>query len=571
MLRTLFSLLKNFWNRFPRVEKKLLLLFLSVLLLGLILLPFRNWFLGKEVPKPGGGYSEGLVGTPQHINPLLATINDIDTDLARAVYAGALKFDAQLNLVPDLAEGMPEVSANGREYLIRLKDNLFWHDGVKLTADDLVFTYRLIQNSEYASPLRLSWNRVEVEKVEDRTVKLTTRESSAGFVTNLVVGILPKHIWNSVSPETFGLSKFNLEPVGAGPFAVSEVRRGRGGEIRELKMKANPNYHGEGPYLRTLVFKFYPTTEELINAYHARDVSGLGYVPFDESLVIQPQKKLRQMFLQMPQYQAVFINRVRNPAPLEDSRVRMGLARSVDKKKIIQEVYGGQAQEAYGPIVPGTLGYHEQIPGAEMNMYDQERAGALLAEAGWALDESASGGGFRKDKLGRTLSLNLATNNFPPNVRTAQALKQMWEAIGIQVVLNIEGVSDLEEKFIRPRAYELLLFSENVGADPDPFPFWHSSALRDPGLNLSTFSNKQADKLLLEARANIPAAERAAKYRQFQEIFVGDVPAVFITRNVFVYNIPQAIKGLDLNTVVTPAERFADVNKWYIETKRIKK
>lgn len=571
MLRTLLSRLENFWQGFSGAEKKLLLLFLSVLVLSTAALVIQNKYLGKAVPKFGGTYSEGLVGSPQHINPLLAPANDIDADLARIIYAGVLKFDPALNLAPDLAESFPEISASGKEYTIKLKGNLHWQDGVRLTADDLVFTYRLIQNPDYQSPLRLSWNRVEAEKIDDRTVKLITRESSAAFIANLTVGILPKHIWEQQTPEKFALSKFNLEPVGAGPFAISEIKRGRGGEIRQLVMKANKTYHGGGPYLKQIVFKFYKTTEELINAYHGRDVMALGYVPFDESLFIEPQRGLRQIFLQLPQYQAVFINRAKNPAPLEDVRVRTALAKSVDKQKILNKVYGGQAAEAYGPILPGHLGYHEQIPGADMNVYDEGRARALLEEAGWAVDPSASGGGFRKDKLGRTLSLSLATNNFPPNVRTAQVLKEIWERLGIQIVLNIETVADLEEKFIRPREYELLLFSENVGADPDPYPFWHSSQLRDPGLNLSTFSNKEADKLLVDARANIPAPERAAKYRKFQEIFVGDAPAVFLTRSVFVFNVPDGIKGLELNTVSTPADRFADINKWYIETKRIRK
>ncbi len=153
-------------------------------------------------------------------------------------------------------------------------------------------------------------------------------------------------------------------------------------------------------------------------------------------------------------------------------------------------------------------------------------------------------------------------------MRTAEFLKNMWEAVGIKIILSIETIADLEEKFIRPRNYELLLFSENVGADPDPYPFWHSSQLRDPGLNLSTFSNGQADRLLVEARANIPAEQRAAKYLKFQEIFVGDVPAIFLTRSVFVYNITSSVKGLDLHAAVTPSDRFANINSWYQKTKR---
>ena len=568
MLQTLLSHLKNFWERFTGVEKKLLL-FLIVLLAASYFFSVRqNRTNTIAAPKIGGAYTEGLVGQPMHINPLLAPSNEVDADLSRIVYTGLLKFDSNLNLVPDLAESMPQISPDGKEYTIKLKDKIYWHDGALVTADDVAFTFQIIQNPDFGSPLRFSWNRVGVEKIDDRTVKLTTRESSATFFSNLTTGILPKHVWENVPADSFALSKFNLEPIGTGPFRITEIKRGRDGEIKSVQMVAYKRYYGGEPYLRNLTFRFYETPEQLIEGYQGRDIQGLGYVPFDRSLFIEAKANLRQIHLSLPQYQAVFINRAKNPAALDDVKVRLAIAKSVDKEKIISEVYGGQASPAYGPILPGHLGYHEQIPGADMNIYDPEKAKQLLEEAGWIVDPTI---GFRKDKQDRIITLGLATNNFSPNVRVAEELKKMWEGIGIQIILNIETVADLEEKFIRPRQFELLLFSENVGADPDPYPFWHSFQLRDPGLNLSNFSNKAADKLLVDARTNLPADQRAAKYKQFQELFVGDVPAIFLNRSVFVYNLPSQVKGVELENVVIPADRFADINKWYIETKRVKK
>lgn len=555
------------WRKFSGVEKRLLLFFFLLLAIGILGLT-RGGGEKVEVPKVGGEASEGLVGSPLHLNPLLSPANDVDADLTRIVYAGLLKFDENLNLQPDLAEVFPEIISDGKEYVVRLRPNLTWHDGAALTADDVVFTFQLISHPDLQSPLRLSWNRVEVVKLDELTVRVQTRESSAAFLTNFTVGIMPRHIWENVPVESFALSKYNLEPIGAGPYKVTELKRGRGGEVRSIRLEPFQRYHAGGPYLKTLVFRFYQTTDELIEAYHGREVTAVGYVPFDKSLFIEPKDKLKQYQLPLSQYQAVFINRIKNPAPLEDLRVRMALSRSVDKKRIVEEVYGGKASEAYGPILPGHLGYHEQISGAEMNIYDVEKAKALLDEAGWTMDPEV---GFRKDKQGRIITLSLATNNFPPNVRVTEALKRMWEEIGIQIMLNIETAADLEQKFIRPRNYELLLFAENVGADPDPYAFWHSSQLRDPGVNFSTFSNRTADKLLVEARANIAPVERAAKYRQFQEIFVGDVPAIFITQSVFVYNLPAAVQGVELNTITTPSERFADIHKWYVETKRVRR
>lgn len=568
MLQTLLSRLKSFWGRFTGAEK-ILLLFLVVLLVASSIFSSRQNRAGTiEVAAAGGTYTEGLVGQPLHINPLLAPSNEVDADLARILYAGVLKFDPNLNLVPDLAETMPEISPDGKEYTIRLKDKIYWHDGVVLTADDLVFTYQIVQNMDFGSPLRSSWIRVEVQKIDDRTVKLITRESSASFIANLTMGILPKHIWENVPASSFALSKYNLESVGVGPFRVAEIKRGRRGDIQALYMEPYSRYHLGQPYLKKLVFKFYETPEQLIDAYQARDIQGLGYVPYDQALFIEAKDRLRQIRLPLQQYQAVFINRTKNPAALDDVRLRLALAKAVDKQKLINTVYSGGASEAYGPILPGHLGYHEQIPGADMNIYDPEKAKALLEEAGWTVDPAI---GFRKDNQGRIITLSLATNNYSPNVRVAEYLKKIWESIGIQIMLNIETIADLDEKFIKPRQYELLLFSQNVGADPDPYPYWHSSQLRDPGVNLTNFSNKTVDKLLVDARQNIAPEERAAKYRQFQELFVGDVPAIFLDRTEFIYFLPTAMQGVELANIITSPDRFADIYKWYIETKRVKK
>ena len=566
-LLLLGSRLKKYWGRFSGAERKLLLALFLVLITSFAFWQNQSSNNKTDVAAQGGKYTEGLVGQPQHINPILSPANDVDADLSRIIYAGLYEFDSTLNLVPDMAADLPEISPDGKVYTITLRDNLVWHDETTINADDVVYTYQTIQNPDFASPLRFSWNKVDIEKIDDLTIKLTIRESSATFISNLTVGILPKHIWESVGSINFALSKFNLEPVGSGPFKVKEIQRGRNGEIKSLQFERFKDYYKGEAYLSELNFKFYETTDDLIGAYQSRNIEGLGYVPFDRNLFIKPRSSLQQISLTLPQYQAVFINENKNPAGLGDVKIRLALAKSVDKQKIIEEVYGGSADQAYGPILPGHLGYHGQIPGAEMNMFDISAAMALLDEAGFRVDNET---GFRKDEQDRILTLQIATNNFSPNIRVAELLKKMWNEIGIQIILNIEAISDLEENYIRPRNYELLLFSQNVGADPDPFPFWHSSQVRDPGLNLTTFSVAAADKLLVDARINQPAESRAEKYIKFQELFVGQVPAIFLNRSVFIYNVPTKIKGLNLITIVTPAERFADIESWHVKTKKVK-
>jgi peptide/nickel transport system substrate-binding protein len=135
------------------------------------------------------------------------------------------------------------------------------------------------------------------------------------------------------------------------------------------------------------------------------------------------------------------------------------------------------------------------------------------------------------------------------------------------VHLAIVSSSDLESQYIRPRNFDVLLFSENTGADPDPFAFWHSSQSRDPGLNLSGFSNADADKALTNARQTTDTAVRAQNYMQFQSIVEDQIPAIFLNSAIYVYNLPKKVQGAKLETIIHPSERFADIKNWYIETK----
>jgi peptide/nickel transport system substrate-binding protein len=514
---------------------------------------------GNE-PDYGGEHIEGLVGQPRFINPVLAASSSVDTDLSRIIYAQLIKFDKDLNLVPDLAETMPEVSADQKTYTVKLKPNLKWQDGKPLTADDVLFTIQTIQNGDFESPLRANWSRVKAEKIDDLTLTFTLREVSASFITNFTLGIAPKHVWSNLTPNNFRLSDKNLQPIGSGPFIVREIKKTADGTIKSITLKSNEYYHEGRPYLDRVTFKFYLDYDSLITGYQGREVDAIGYLPFDKKAFLDPAGKHNQLQINLPQYQAAFFNLPKNPI-LADKAVRQALWLSTDRQQIVDEVYMGAAKQAYGPILEGNLGYNPEIAAATHTSIDEAKQ--ILDKGGWVIDPNT---GIRS-KNKRALEINLATNNFVLNVKTAQLLQSQWSRIGAQVNLVIVSAADLEQQYIRSRNFDVLLFSENTGADPDPFPFWHSSQVRDPGLNLSGFSNAEADRLLTAARQTNDVNVRIQNYQQFQRIVADQIPAVFLSSAVYVYNIPHKLQGVDLETMIHPSERFVDINNWFIETK----
>jgi ABC-type transport system substrate-binding protein len=115
----------------------------------------------------------------------------------------------------------------------------------------------------------------------------------------------------------------------------------------------------------------------------------------------------------------------------------------------------------------------------------------------------------------------------------------------------------------------MLLFGEILNLDPDPFTLWHSSQKRDPGLNLALYDNKAADTLLEDARKTLNPIERAQKYNDFQKLVIDDLPALFLYSPYYLYGHSKNVKGFDAKIIATPTERFVNVEKWYINTKRV--
>ncbi len=151
----------------------------------------------REEAREGGVYEEAIVGSPQFINPIFASVNEADTDLARLIFSGIMRYDEQEGLAYDLAKYI-EKSADGLTYTVTLRDDVVWHDGEKLTANDVVFTIETIKQPNINSPLRLAFDRIAVEAIDEHTVKFTLPEKFAPFLSMLTVGIMPEHIWGLI-------------------------------------------------------------------------------------------------------------------------------------------------------------------------------------------------------------------------------------------------------------------------------------------------------------------------------------------------------------------------------------
>lgn len=550
----------KYLNQYLSNIERLIIRILILVVIGSTIFLGTRFYLRhiQYLPKEGGKYTEALVGQPKYINPILCQTNDVDMDISSLVFSGLFKYDQKQNLVPDIAESY-QISDDQKEYTIKIKPNINFHNGNPLLVDDIIFTVNTILDSDYKSPLLSSLKGVQIERVDDVTIKFTLQEPFAPFLSNLTFGILPAHIWSDMSYENALLTEYNTKPIGSGPYQFNSLTKEKSGNIKSYTLIRNENYYGKKPNINKITFYFYPDFESAIEILKNRDVEGISLVPKDLKDILVKNKNLNHYLIQLPQYSAVFLNQ-KNKL-LKDKDIKQALAYAIDKSQIIKEALKGEGVIIDAPILEGYLGYNPDVKKYE---YNPEKAKEILDKAGWKVP--AEGGIRKKDNA--ELKFSLTTVDQPEYMTAANILKEKWEAIGVGVELKIMSSARVDKEVIKPKDYEAFLYGEILGADPDPFPFWHSSQIPSGGLNLSNYYNKDVDKLLEEARKTNNLDERAKKYIDFQNILAEDLPAIFLYNPNYHYAVDKKIKGINIEHISIPSDRFNEIGEWYIKTKK---
>jgi len=529
----------------------------------LALLYMLNAQLLVNVPARGGSVSEGIVGAPRFINPVLA-ISDADRDLSALVYSGLLRATPQGDYIPDLAQSYA-ISQDGRTYTFVLRPNATFHDGSPVSAEDVVFTIQKTQDATLKSPARANWSGVAVQAIDAHTVRFTLTQAYAPFIENLTLGILPKHLWQDVSDDEMPFSDLNTSPVGSGPFTVHSISRTSSGIPASYTLKPFGAYTLGSPYLNNITLHFYQNENDLTNALKNGAVdaaSGISPATLTSLKGFTVKRSpLNRVF-------GVFFNQNQS-ATLRDLAVRQALNDAVNRTALVQEVLGGLGTPVEGPVPPGILQEATKLqePPADKDLTAQ--AQQELLRAGWKLGpggilQKTTGTGKQAKTV--TLEFSLATGNVPELRTAANYLQKTWEKVGAKVDVQVYDQGDLSQNVIRPRKYDALLFGEVIGRELDLFAFWNSSQRIDPGLNIALYANQTADALLERLRGTSSDGVRGQLYARFNAELQRDVPAIFLYAPDFVYIVQNDLQGLDLGFIETPSDRFLSAPRWHIET-----
>jgi len=510
------------------------------------------------VPTYGGTYVEGVTSAAQYLNPVLAA-TPVDDDVVRLVFSGLSRFRSDGSIQGDLARSF-STSDDGKVWTFQIRDDAMWHDGKPVISDDVVYTVSLLQDKAYVGPYSDAFRGVKVDRVDERVVRFTLPDAYGPFAASTTVPLLPSHLLAKVDYTGLPRVAFNQHPVGSGPFRVLEA------DARQTVLGRNDSFYRTLPdrtraYLDRLVLRSYPDTSEALTALGRGEIDGVGGLSTGDAERARGLKNVNLYSFGTNDFTALFLNVRPEKAMFRDRAVRQAIATAIDRGRVLQVAADGRGAVADEFVPQSSWAYIRDIT-RYTRSYDDAKA--LLDGADW---KDHDGDGVR-DRGGVKLSFAITTSNEPARVAAALQISDDLAAIGIRVELKAMPFTELIENAVPDRTYDALLIGVNVSGDPDPYSFFHSSEVKDPGRNFSGYFTFTMDRSLEAARRTTDQTKRRELYTSVFQTLSTEVPVVFLYFSDYLYAQGKQVQGLKIAPINDPRERLWNAEDWYVRTAR---
>lgn len=508
---------------------------------------------------------------PQGIfNPLISNIA-MDHYVESVVYSSLMTVNTKGELEPYLAEEY-KVSDDEKTITYELKDNAKWHDGEKVTAEDVAFTFTSMAAGDYTGGYYGDVKNIKgaeeyhegkadsvegIKVIDDDTIEIEFENTYAPAVTNLgTVQILPEHIWGEIKPgEWTNQTELLNNPIGCGPYKLTEYKSGS-----YVKFQAVSDFFGGEVKTPNLVYKVInaDTTQAEFksNSIDIANVESLRKADID-ALAKEGYKTEAY-----PNFQFTYMGFNLRKEALQDVKVRQAFMHAINRQGIVDNVVEGRGQIVNTPMLPSSWAYPDNSV-LDDYKYDVEKAKTLLKEAGW---EDKDNDGIVENSKGEKLELKLVcqTDN-PIREKTAVVIQENLKAIGVKVEIDSMEYSAVMDKVVANHDFDLYMMGNTLSLDPDPRPMWHSDAISHEegvvGYNIVAYENEETDKLIEEGNATLDQAQRKEIYSKFGQILNKDVPEVYLFCQDIerVYN--SNLEGYEPSTF----NEFYNVHNWVIK------
>jgi peptide/nickel transport system substrate-binding protein len=419
-------------------------------------------------------------------------------NIVNLVYAPLVELDdATVSIVPVVAKNWE--NPDDRTYIFHLRDDVRFHDGTPLTAHDVKYTFDTLRDPDFgARNLSLYSPIVELEAVDDHTVKFVLDEPNAAFLNNLTVGIVPKHI-----AEKNGDDFFTTTGLGAGPFKFEKWDQGE-----RIILVANDDYFDGRPTLNRVTFRPIPELTSRVLEVETGGVDAIDDIqPID---VTRLEADASVAVTRAPATGFTYMGLHNGNKPFDDIRVRQAIGYAIDRALIIDHVFMGTAQVAYTPIIPNSWAHEKDV---NPFSYDMAKAKQLLADAGYP-------NGF-------DVTLDLSQN--PVRRQIAEILQEEFKQLGINMSIREREWGAFYQDVVDGKVTMYILGW--VGqTDPDGALYrqFHSKNLPPAGANRQAYKNAEVDELLELGRTTIDQEERKQIYSEAQKIIVEEASYVYL-------------------------------------------
>ncbi|MDY6863464.1 MAG: peptide-binding protein [Thermodesulfobacteriota bacterium] len=514
------------------MKAKLILIFSPLFILSLL---SGSFFLASRSPRPVlKQLIISSIGDASFLNPILAQ-DSSSSDICGFVFNGLLKYDRNLEIIGDLAERWEITKTKKPVITFHLRKNVLWHDGVKFTAQDALFTYKKIMDKNTNTVRRSDFMLIDkAEAIDPYTFCVTYKEPFSPALEAWTIGIIPEHI---LAQEDINTSKFNRNPVGTGPFVFREWV-----SDEKIVLTVNENYFEGKPKLDRIVYRILPETSISEIEFLTGGLDYYGVSPHQYSRM-QGQKDI--YLFKKPSLGYTYIGyNLKNPL-FKDRRVRMAFDHAINKKEIVEYILYGLGEVATGPF-PNHLWYSNK--GVKPNFYSPEKARALLKESGW---EDKDGDGI-VEKEGKSFKFTLITNSGNDMRKDIGVLSQRYlREIGIDVKFELYEWSVFLKNKINPKNFDACILGWGLSVDPDCYQIWHSSQIKS-GFNFISYKNPEVDRLLTAGRREYDMQVRKEIYWKVHELIAFDQPYTFLY-------VPLAISALSRRFVIEKGGELSPV------------
>jgi len=456
-----------------------------------------------------------ISSNPSRLNPILST-DSVSSEIESWLFNGLLKYDKDGNIIGDLASSYHFVDELTLE--IKLKKNVLWHDGVKFTAADVIYTYDTINNPKIYTPITASYAKVQsVIAIDDYTIQITYKEPYFKALELWLVSIIPKHIFEN--EKDIMTSKYNKMPIGTGPYTLDKLKLSQ-----DIILKVNKNYFDEVPKIETIRYKFVPDPTTSFYMLKQKQLDLGGITPIQVNRQLDDNFNNAFEIYEKPSFAYSYLGFNLQHEKFKDKKIREAISLAINRKEIADILYFGHAQVCNGPFLPGSFAFNSEIK--EITQ-DQEKAKKLLDELGY--DEN------------NRFSFTVITNaNNSTRINAAEIIQHQLKQVGIEMKIRVMEWQAFLNTVVHPKKFESIILGWSLALMPDARSIWHSSSNKTGGFNLVSYNSKKVDTLIEKGEITIDREKLGTIYKEIFKEISNDLPYLFLY-------IPNSITAVNKN------------------------